>query len=85
VPIRYGELAVMDGTPKGASDTPPEVDALMFELWRRATPSQKLRKVFGLGQMINALARSDIRRRYPVPRSARSSCGWHRGPSIARR
>ena len=56
---------VMDGTAKGASDTPPEVDALMFELWRRATPSQKLRKVFGLGQMINALARSEIRSRYP--------------------
>jgi hypothetical protein len=55
----------MDGTAKGASDTPPSVDALMFELWRRATPSQKLQKVFGLGQMINALVRSEIRSRYP--------------------
>jgi len=37
----------------------------MLELWRRATPSQKLRKVFELGQMANALARSEIRNRYP--------------------
>jgi hypothetical protein len=56
---------VMDGTANGASDTSPEVDALMFDLWRRATPTQKLWKVFGLGQMINALARSEIRSRYP--------------------
>jgi len=76
---------VMDGTAKGASDTPPEVDALMFELWRRATPSQKLRKVFGLGQMINALAAAISGAGIRVPRSARSSCGWRRGPSIARR
>ena len=37
----------------------------MFELWRRATPSQKLGKVFSLGRTINALARSEIRSRYP--------------------
>lgn len=55
----------MDGTAKGASDTPPHVDAMMFELWRRATPAQKLRKVFGMGQMINALTRGEIRSRYP--------------------
>jgi hypothetical protein len=55
----------MDGTAPGASDTPPEVDAVMFDLWRRATPTQKLRKVFGFGQMINALTRSEIRSRYP--------------------
>ena len=55
----------LDGSARGASDTPPEVDAVMFELWRRATTSQKLQKVFGFGQMINALARSEIRSRYP--------------------
>ncbi|HEX4418821.1 MAG TPA: hypothetical protein VH165_13010 [Kofleriaceae bacterium] len=37
----------------------------MFELWRRATPSQKLRKVFGIGKMINDLVRGELRRRYP--------------------
>jgi hypothetical protein len=37
----------------------------MFDLWRRATPGQKLQKVFGLGKMINELVRSELRRRYP--------------------
>ena len=55
----------MDGTAKGALDTPPEVDALMFELWRRATPSQKLRKVFSIGKMVNDLVRGELRRKYP--------------------
>ncbi|MBC7975904.1 MAG: hypothetical protein H7138_13110 [Myxococcales bacterium] len=56
---------VLDGTAQGASDTSPEVEARMFELWRRATPSQKLRKVFGIGKMINDLARGELRVRYP--------------------
>jgi hypothetical protein len=55
----------MDGTAKGASDTPPEVDELMFELWRKATPSQKLQKVFGIGNMVNELVRGELRKRYP--------------------
>lgn len=37
----------------------------MFDLWRRATPSQKLQKVFGMGKMVNALVRSELRARYP--------------------
>jgi hypothetical protein len=55
----------MDGTSKGASDTSPEVEELMFQLWRRATPSQKLRKVLGIGKMINELVRGELRGRYP--------------------
>jgi hypothetical protein len=55
----------MDGTAKGASDTPAEVDELMFRLWRRATPAEKLRKVFSIGRTLNELVRSEIRRRYP--------------------
>jgi hypothetical protein len=55
----------LDGSARGASDTSPEVDAVMFKLWRQATPLQKLQKVFGFGRMINALARSEIRSRYP--------------------
>jgi hypothetical protein len=55
----------MDGTAKGASDTPPAVDALMFELWRRASPEQKLQKVFGIGRMVNDLVRGELRNRYP--------------------
>lgn len=56
----------MDGTAKGASDTSPEVDELMFQLWRKATPAQKLRKVFAIGHMVNELARGELRRRYPA-------------------
>lgn len=56
---------VLDGTAQSASDTSPEVEARMFELWRRATPSQKLRKVFGIGKMINDLVRGELRVRYP--------------------
>lgn len=55
----------MDGTAPGASDTSPEADELMFQLWRRATPAQKLRKVFGIGRMLNDLVRAELRRRYP--------------------
>jgi hypothetical protein len=55
----------MDGTAKGASDTSPEVEERMFALWRRATPGQKLRKVFGIGKMINDLVRGELRGRYP--------------------
>lgn len=55
----------MDGTAKGASDTSPEVDELMFELWRKATPAQKLAKVFAIGNMVNELVRAELRRRYP--------------------
>jgi hypothetical protein len=55
----------MDGTNKGISDTSPEADEVMFQLWRRATPAQKLRKVFSIGKMVNDLVRGELRRRYP--------------------
>ncbi|HET7501553.1 MAG TPA: hypothetical protein VFK02_11135 [Kofleriaceae bacterium] len=47
-------------------DTPPSVERKMLELWRRATPEQKLARMFGMGHMINELARADVRRRYPT-------------------
>jgi hypothetical protein len=59
-------MSRMNGTAKGASDTPPEVDALMFDFWRRATPSQKIQKILGMGKMVNALVRSQLRARYPA-------------------
>ena len=55
----------IDGTALGLSDTSPEADALMFRLWRLASPAQKLQKLFGMGKMINELIRSELRRRYP--------------------
>ena len=47
------------------SDTPRSIEQRMIELWRAATPEQKLRKVLGLGAMINELARAELRSRYP--------------------
>jgi len=38
---------------------------MMLELWRRATPDQKLARMFGMGHMINELARAETRSRYP--------------------
>jgi hypothetical protein len=55
----------MDGTAPGASDTSSEVEERMFALWRRATPGQKIRKVLGIGKMINDLVRGELRGRYP--------------------
>jgi len=37
----------------------------MIGLWQRATPEQKLQKVFGIGAMLNELVRADLRSRYP--------------------
>jgi hypothetical protein len=38
---------------------------MMLEIWRRATPDQKLARMFGMGHMVNELARAETRRRYP--------------------
>jgi len=37
----------------------------MIEHWRRATPDQKLDRMFGMAALVNELARSEIRQRYP--------------------
>lgn len=46
-------------------DTPPDVEARMVELWRRASPQQRLAKALGLGRALNELTRSQLRQRYP--------------------
>jgi hypothetical protein len=51
--------------PARGSDTSPAVERMMIELWRRATPEQKLARMFGMAQMINELARAEVQRRYP--------------------
>jgi hypothetical protein len=61
--MAYGVL--MDRLARG-SDTPPDVEQMMLGLWRRATPDQKLARMFGMGHMINELARAETRRRYPA-------------------
>lgn len=37
----------------------------MIELWRAASPEQKLEKIFGIGRMINELALAELATRYP--------------------
>lgn len=58
------DLEAVDRPAKG-SDTPRSVERLMIELWRRATPEQKLTRMFGMGRMINELAAAELRQRYP--------------------
>jgi HEPN domain-containing protein len=47
------------------SDTPPHVERMMIELWRRATPAQKLEKMARMARELNELTRAEIRGRYP--------------------
>jgi hypothetical protein len=37
----------------------------MLEHWRRATPDQKLARMFGMAHSVNELARAELRMRYP--------------------
>lgn len=37
----------------------------MIELWRLATPEQRLAKALSLGRFLNELARADVCARYP--------------------
>jgi len=48
----------------GAEDTPPEVQAMMIEGYRRMTPQQKLQRVLDLNRAAESLARARIRRQY---------------------
>ncbi len=64
--MRYGgDVPAPHDSTRLFEDTPPEVEARMVELWRRATPSQRLAKILGLGRALNELTRAELRRRYP--------------------
>lgn len=41
----------------------------MLEHWRRATPDQKLDRMFGMARTVNELARAELRLRYPAATS----------------
>ncbi len=47
------------------SDTHPRAEKVMIELYRQMPGWQKLRQVTELTQLVDELARSDIRRRHP--------------------
>lgn len=38
---------------------------MMLDHWRRATPDQKLARMFGMARTVNDLARAELRTRYP--------------------
>lgn len=46
-------------------DTPPDVERLQIEGWRRMTAADKAAIVSGLTQAVYELARAGIRHRYP--------------------
>jgi hypothetical protein len=56
---------MFDGTASGPSDTSPEVDRMMFEIWRRMSYEQKLQKVLSIGRMVNEMVRAYLRTQYP--------------------
>ena len=51
--------------PAIGSDTSPEIEQRMIEHWRRASPDEKLDRMFGMAQLVNDLARAELRQRYP--------------------
>lgn len=50
---------------KPGTDTHAAVEQMMLDHWRRATPDQKLARMFAMGHTVNELARADLRARYP--------------------
>lgn len=48
----------------GGEDTPPEVQAIMIEGYRRMAPAERLRRVVDLNRAVESLARARIRAQY---------------------
>jgi hypothetical protein len=46
-------------------DTPPEIERILIEGYRKMTPAEKLRRVMEMHRFAEALALADIRRRHP--------------------
>jgi hypothetical protein len=51
--------------PLGTSDTSPEAQEVLIELYRRMPGWRKMQQVTELTRAVNQLALMDIRRRYP--------------------
>ncbi len=77
---------------KRLTDTSPDVDRLMIDLYRAMTPQQRLDISVKLTELASALALADIRRRHPEaderecllrlatrragPEIIKQLCGW---------
>jgi hypothetical protein len=46
-------------------DTNPEMEALQIQLWRHATPTEKMEMVAQLNSSLHTLAMAGLRSRYP--------------------
>lgn len=47
-----------------ARDTPPEVEAILLEGYRRMSPAEKLGRVLDLNRAVEDLARARLRKQY---------------------
>ncbi len=54
-----------DRAPHPCDDTPPAIEALLAEGYRRMSPAAKLERVRALNRALHALAEADVRRRHP--------------------
>jgi len=54
-----------DGERRPLSDTSPEAERVLIELYRRMPPSRKLRQVLDLNRTVELLALANSRRRHP--------------------
>jgi hypothetical protein len=59
----YADAVAIDLPP--GRDTHPAVEQMMLAHWRRASPQQKLDRMFAMGRTVNELARAELRSRYP--------------------
>jgi hypothetical protein len=46
-------------------DTPPEIERILIEGYRRMTPAEKFRRIEDLNRTLEMLARAEVRRRHP--------------------
>ncbi len=50
---------------QGITDTHPEAEAVLYNLFRQATPARKLERVGQMNLMVKSLMLSGLRSRYP--------------------
>lgn len=71
-----------------AEDTDPKAEQLLLDLWRKATPNEKLAMVLEANRTARALAMAGLRQRYPnedAHRLRRRLVDLWLGPELAER
>jgi len=70
------------------SDTHPKMEALQIQLWRQASPTQKMNMLAQLNAFVRMLALAGLRRQYPQASEAelrRKLAGLLLGEELARK